>query len=161
MKYFKDCKTVDEIKKTFKKLALEHHPDRGGNTATMQEINTEYAFAIANKLSGSEFEQEEIKISEDFQKIIDALINLEGLIIELVGNWLWISGDTKTHKEAIKSLKLMFWARKKKMWYYRPANHKGGRGNKTYEEIKQKYGSQTVSKGNKGGKSQKSNLKLA
>lgn len=42
MKYFKNVKTLDELKKEFRRLVLLHHPDRGGDTRTMQEINAEY-----------------------------------------------------------------------------------------------------------------------
>jgi hypothetical protein len=143
MKYFKECKTVEEIKKTFRKMALEHHPDRGGNLEKMQEINNQYSFAIASVLNGSKFQDDEMEIAEDFKKIIDALINLENLIILIVGNWIWVSGETKKHKEIIKSLG-MFWANKKKMWYYRPKNFKGGNGKKSFSEIVGKYGSKTV-----------------
>lgn len=32
----------EELKKEYKKLAMVYHPDRGGNTALMQELNLEY-----------------------------------------------------------------------------------------------------------------------
>lgn len=32
----------EEIKKAYKKLAMQHHPDRGGNQATFQKINEAY-----------------------------------------------------------------------------------------------------------------------
>ena len=32
----------DDIKKAYKKLAMKHHPDRGGNTKAMQIINRAY-----------------------------------------------------------------------------------------------------------------------
>ena len=155
MKYFNECKTIEEVKKTYKKLALQNHPDRGGSTEVMQSINNEYSFAIANIANGTQFQDEDIKIAEDFQKIINELINLEGLIIDIVGNWLWVYGDTKTHKEAIKSVGL-WWAKKKKKWYYRPANAKGGNGKKTYEQITSKYGVKTVKSNGTNGR-----LKLA
>lgn len=41
-KFFKDVRTIEELKAQYKKLAFAHHPDRGGNTADMQQINNEY-----------------------------------------------------------------------------------------------------------------------
>jgi curved DNA-binding protein len=35
--------TQDEIKKAYRKLASQHHPDKGGDTAKFQEIQTAYA----------------------------------------------------------------------------------------------------------------------
>ena len=34
--------TQDDIKKAYRKLAAKHHPDRGGDTATFQEISVAY-----------------------------------------------------------------------------------------------------------------------
>lgn len=42
MKYFTACKTLDELKKEYRRLAMLHHPDVGGDTATMQAINAEF-----------------------------------------------------------------------------------------------------------------------
>lgn len=57
--------TTDEIKKAFKKLAMQHHPDRpGGNEAKFKEINEAYqVLGDADKRKkfdqfGSDFEQQ-------------------------------------------------------------------------------------------------------
>lgn len=42
MKYFANIKTLDDLKKEFRRLAMIHHPDRGGDVETMKEINNEY-----------------------------------------------------------------------------------------------------------------------
>lgn len=42
MKYFTNIKTLDDLKKEFRRLAMIHHPDRGGDVETMKEINNEY-----------------------------------------------------------------------------------------------------------------------
>ena len=34
---------VEDLKSMYRKLAMEHHPDRGGDKITMQEINGEYS----------------------------------------------------------------------------------------------------------------------
>ena len=33
--YFNHCHTLDELKKEYRRLTMKHHPDRGGDTATM------------------------------------------------------------------------------------------------------------------------------
>jgi hypothetical protein len=75
---------------------------------------------------------------------INAVIDLEGVLIEICGNWIWLSGDTRSHKDAIKAAGY-FWASKKMMWYFRPKEWKStSRGNFTMEEIRDEFGSDTV-----------------
>jgi hypothetical protein len=52
IKCFKDVKTLDELRKTYRQLAIANHPDKGGNTADMQEINTEYDYLSKNLING-------------------------------------------------------------------------------------------------------------
>lgn len=47
MKYFAAINNLEELKREYKRLAMQHHPDRGGDTATMQAINAEYDAAFA------------------------------------------------------------------------------------------------------------------
>ncbi len=43
MKYFKNVKDLKDLKKQFKKLAMEYHPDRpNGNAEIMKAVNNEY-----------------------------------------------------------------------------------------------------------------------
>ena len=42
MSHFASIRTLEALKKAYSELALLHHPDRGGDTATMQAINAEY-----------------------------------------------------------------------------------------------------------------------
>jgi len=80
MTYFKNCKTINEVKTLYKKLAMENHPDRGGDTAIMQAINREYAFACAHIAKGAgltdDETENEIKLSEEYRKVIEKIINL-------------------------------------------------------------------------------------
>lgn len=46
--FFKNCKTKEEAKKRWRDLALLFHPDRGGDTAKMQEINSQYKDFLRN-----------------------------------------------------------------------------------------------------------------
>lgn len=42
MKYFANCTTLESLKHEYRRLCMIHHPDRGGDTATMAAINEEY-----------------------------------------------------------------------------------------------------------------------
>ncbi|MCL2047413.1 MAG: hypothetical protein FWG87_01685 [Defluviitaleaceae bacterium] len=53
MKYFKNISSFHDLRTQYRKLALENHPDVGGDVKTMQEINNEYdqLFAIWKRRS--------------------------------------------------------------------------------------------------------------
>lgn len=147
MLHFKDCKTLDEVKATYKKLAKQNHPDLGGDTATMQAINREYAFACSSIAKGSglseEDANEEIQFSEQYRSVIEQIINLPGILVELVGGWIWVTGLTYPVKKELKTAGL-FYAHKKVAWYFRSERYKTRGGKKSLEEIKDKYGSETI-----------------
>lgn len=42
MKYFTNCENLEELKAEFRRLAMIHHPDRGGDVEVMKAINNEY-----------------------------------------------------------------------------------------------------------------------
>jgi len=90
MNYFTDCKTIADVKTLYKKLAKGAHPDLGGDTATMQAINNEYAFACARLAKGAglsdEEAEEQIKFSERYREAIEKIIHLPGILIEVVGH---------------------------------------------------------------------------
>ena len=56
-KYFASFYTVEDVKKEYKRLAMANHPDRGGDTATMQEINAQYQARLSD-LDGSKSSDE-------------------------------------------------------------------------------------------------------
>lgn len=48
----------------------------------------------------------------EFAEILAVLMGLKGLEIEICGNWLWIGGETKENKDALKGAGCR-WASKK------------------------------------------------
>jgi hypothetical protein len=148
---FKNCTSQEERRKIYRELSKVHHPDRGGNTETMQQINAWYTY----QETGFNFETREAK--EDFWKsegqymdIINALLNIEkpGLIIEICGAWIWVSGPgTYANRAEIKAAGLFF-ASKKLAWYWRSAEHKSkNKKSISLEDIRHKYGSHIISGG--------------
>jgi DnaJ-class molecular chaperone len=49
--------TQDEIKKAYRKLAMQHHPDKGGDTARFQEIQSAYD-AISDDQKRAQYDSE-------------------------------------------------------------------------------------------------------
>lgn len=148
MKWFNECKTLDEVKATYKKLAKQHHPDLGGDTVTMQEINKEYAFACAKVIKGANFSDEkteqEIKFSEEYRVALEKIIHLEDVNIELVRFWIWVTGNTYPVKAILKDAGFFF-ASKKLAWYFRTGEYQvSSRGEKSLDEIRSKYGSEVL-----------------
>ena len=71
-------------------------------------------------------------------------IDLKECKIELIGSWIWISGNTYIIKEQLKELGFFF-SGNKKAWFFNGQEHKGHRAfYKTLEELKLKWGVENV-----------------
>ena len=72
---------------------------------------------------------------------------MQNVNIEMVGAWLWITGDTKPYSKELgkDGLKLKFHSAKKS-WYKSPDGYRK-KNNKTYsmDELRDMYGSKSVS----------------
>ena len=150
--FFDQCKTLNELKAEYKRLVMLHHPDRpNGDEETMKAINGEYdsVFAVLKELQNMEAEQPEsqtrktTEAPEEFRAVVEALLRLEGVEVELCGAWLWISGDTYQHRDALKACGCL-WSRSKGRWYWRHAEDdcRWSRGKTSMAEIRHKYGSE-------------------
>ena len=153
--FFDSCQNLNDLKATYKKLAMKHHPDMGGDVRTMQAINAEYdkTFAVLKELQNMEAEQPESRTKattetpEEFRSVVDALFRIEGIEVELCGSWLWVSGDTYQNREALKACGCL-WSRSKQRWYWRHAEDdcRWSRGKTSMQEIRHKYGSEWLGK---------------
>jgi len=54
MIYFKGIETLDDLRKEYHRLAFLHHPDKGGVTAVMQNINDQYDRLSKKLINGNE-----------------------------------------------------------------------------------------------------------
>lgn len=148
MTYFANCKTLDELKKEYRRLAMIHHPDHGGDTATMQAINGEYSEAFARLKdqhnAAADEAHQTTETPEEFITIISQLLRFPGLIVELCGSWLWITGETYAIKDQLKAAGCR-WSSSKKAWYWHHPEdgHRWHKGTATMADIRDKYGSQT------------------
>lgn len=147
-------KDLDALKKEYFKLAKKYHPDAGGTTVQFQELGAEYEKLVKKLLSGSKLSEEqqknEFEIDETLRKIIDQIIVLPGINIEVIGKWIWVSGLTYPVRQQLKSAGLVFIKKAGVPYWVYKGVESAGRGKLSIDEIKQKYGTHTPDKKDKG-----------
>ena len=74
-------------------------------------------------------------------------LNLQGIEIDLIGTWIWITGDTKPVKDQLKEAECK-WHGKRGCWYFKIGNYYR-RSSKSLETLAEKYGCTNANKFNK------------
>lgn len=149
-KYFSNCQTIEDVKASFRDWAKKLHPDCGGNAEEFRAMMEEYEAAferfknLHRDQNGGTYEKATNETAEQFADIIAALMGLNGICIEIIGSWVWVTGSTYTHRETIKSLGF-FWSASKKAWYYNGSSEKSHRrGHYNLNGLRNKWGSTVV-----------------
>lgn len=155
--YFKGCVTVAEIKKLYRQLAMQHHPDRGGDTATMQEINRQYQAALKfcdGQVSKGDDDRDHTYNydAEKEQAIIDFIDRLirsgilsRGVEAYLIGTWVWIMGNTKPVKDILGKNGLgCQWHSKRECWYWTPDERRHFYSKKGLNSLAAQYGASRI-----------------
>ena len=149
MRYFKDCKTAEELKKAYRTWAKKLHPDLGGNAEEFKVMQAEYERMwellknVHKTAEGETYTKETTETPQEFINIINTLVKLNGVHVELCGSWIWCSGNTQPYKDTLKSLKFR-WAHKKRAWYYHSEPYrKRSHRELTLDEIRDMFGSQS------------------
>lgn len=144
--FFKEVKTLDELKKSYHKLCRKYHPDMGGDVETMQKINSEYDEMIkyfATHGNKTEKERASKEVPEKFRKIIEKLIHFSDIRIEIIGGWIWLDNCGK-YLRKIQSMGFQY-SVKQKRYYLADDETKGGRASRySMNRIRDIYGSQFV-----------------
>ena len=152
MKWLKDAANLDELRKMYKKLVIQYHPDNGGNEEIIKEINSEYD-TLFKRLKNDFEKKDTYKDTSDKQKqqfswekdkqirdMVMQLSKFKGIRVEIIGVWIWVSECYEYRKEIIH---LGFhWAKKKQMWYLHFDDfHKYSSKPVSMNHIRDKYGS--------------------
>ena len=151
-KYFAGVKTIEELRKRYRELLKQYHPDNGGNEEIMKEINIEYdrLFAILSKESkpdGESTTYDQNAENEAFKAVLNQIIGYS-MEIELIGSWIWCF-NCYAYKDRLKELGFKF-APKKKAWTWHYGEFsRYHKGEIPIDDIRAKYGSQKVTRQSK------------
>jgi len=148
--YFTGCATIDEIKTRYRELAKEHHPDYGGDTTVMQQVNDAYHAALKGYMDGAfqQWKAEYQKANPDydgpdidmeiFADILWRILHLD-MTIEVIGFWVY-AFDSFEHKDALKDLGFWF-SKKHRAWVYSGRGKRKIRSRMTTDDVRAKHGS--------------------
>lgn len=152
MTYFKGIKTIEDLREKYKELCKKLHPDNGGDTRAFQDMKNEFTDlckVLKNKHRTEQAEPEneyQEATPEEFADIIAKVAGFD-VDIEIIGHWVWLSGNTYNYKDQIKAAGF-FWSTKHKKWYWNGGNRKSKKHSKmNMETIKLVHGCTKVKSG--------------
>lgn len=140
--------TKADIDAAWRAMAAKYHPDRNPAGAEMMKLINAARDALKDfEGESADAGESQADYGDALNAALNAIINLDGLEIEICGAWLWVGGETKRHKEALKAAGFR-WASRKKKWNFRPDNWKSlSRGNVSMDDIRSRYGSKKPYRG--------------
>lgn len=146
-RWFRGISKIEELRKRYRELLKQYHPDNGGNEETMKEINLEYdrVFADLSRFSSNSAQctgEEQKAENEAFKSVMEQIAHINATV-EVIGSWLWVHGGYE-YRELLKSVGFRF-APKKKCWCWHYGEYrKYHKREVPLDEIRAKYGSRTV-----------------
>ena len=84
-------------------------------------------------------------------EMIDVLLTMQmiNVTIELIGCWVWVSGNTREYKEDLKAIGCHY-HRKRRCWYWHDENYRSAYSAKdSLPDLAEKYGVTTFSSFNR------------
>lgn len=162
--YFKNVQTLDELREQYRDLLKKYHPDNGGSEEATKAINVEYEklFKIlknkhdsqqqnagsnntteSNKSSYNNMKYD-FKEDERLREMLQKVIYFSDITIEIIGNWIWLSGNTYQYRKEFKELGFKFAGQKKSWYWHSETFRKKSHRQLSMDDIRGYYGSTEV-----------------
>lgn len=139
--------TEEVVKVAYRQACLKFHPDRNPAGDEMMKLINEAKEALKGASYPIEYKNEDgYNYGDEINEALNKIISLQGLVIEVCGAWVWVSGETKTHWLLLKEAGFKF-SPPKTMVYFRPQYAKNRRFKKdglSMDEIRSKYGAENI-----------------
>lgn len=139
--------TEEIVKTAYRQVSLKFHPDRNPAGHQMMILINEAREVLKEEKYPFDYKSEEgYNYGEEINEALNKIINLQGIVIEICGAWVWVSGNTKEHWPILKEVGFKFSA-PKKMVYFRPQYAQTRRYKKdglSMDEIRGKYGADKI-----------------
>lgn len=144
--------TPEIVAKAYRRAAMKYHPDRNPSGLVMMKAVNAAREVLKDFTGDLNHTAEAAEYGGHLNDAISHLLHCVGLDLEICGSWLWVTGETKTHKDHIKAFESdtgnkFRWHSKKTAWYFAPNDFKGRRrfrGNTDMDDIRERYGSAHV-----------------
>ncbi len=143
---------AETVSKAYRRAAMKYHPDRNPAGLVMMKAINAARLALADFVGRLDHSEAAGLYGDHLNDAIAHLLHSVGLDLEICGAWLWVSGETRAHKDTIKQFESdsgnkFRWHSKKCKWYFAPNDFKGRRrfsGSVDMEDIRERYGSAHV-----------------
>lgn len=149
--YFENCRTAEDVKQAYKMHARNLHPDCNPDkdtTEEFQEMSRQYEQAwqrcknIHVNAEGETYEKENTTSASEYADLINSLLHMSGLIIELCGSWLWVTGNTYPVRKQLRELHFQYSSKKQAWYFHREPYWKFSKSERSMEDIRSMYGSE-------------------
>lgn len=139
--------TEEIVKTAYRQASLKFHPDRNPAGHQMMILINEAREVLKEATYPFEYKNDDgYNYGEEINEALNKIINLQGIIIEICGAWVWVSGSTKEHWTTLKEAGFKF-SPPKRMVYFRPEYARTRRYKKdglSMDEIREKYGADKI-----------------
>lgn len=138
----------DSVVKAYRLKAKEYHPDLGGDLELMKVVNIAFevleAINFQWPIQDGEQARNTTPLTETLTSLWNEIKHYRGIQGEVIGTWLWVSGDTYPIREYLKALGFRFSHFKRAWYYHEGAYWKRSKNNFDMNDLRAMWGSEDL-----------------